>query len=157
VTINDEPVTSSGAFSLIYAAMDELDRRYGGPGDEEHDHHLSLDELGAPRGAFLVARRRGDLVGGVGLRSILDPARRLGEVKRLWVRPDLRRTGIARALMDAVVHRARDLGYERLYLETGWAQPEAQALYPALGWTPVAQFPDGAWSYPDATRFTMPL
>ena len=155
VTIAVVPITSSAARSVVYAATDELERRYGAPDDA--DAHLDLDELSSPRGFFLVARVDGHVAGGVGLRGIVEPDRWLGEVKRLWVRPDLRRAGIARALMDEVVRHARALGYRRLYLETGWAQPEAQALYPALGWTPVEAFPPGAFSYPDATRFAKDL
>jgi len=95
--------------------------------------------------------------GGVGVRPIGDPAQRLGEVKRLWVRPDLRRGGVATDLMSAIETRARQLGYERLYLETGPAQPEALALYVTTGWTPVDEFPPGAFAHRDSHRFTKAL
>ena len=152
--INDESVAASGPMSVIYAAVDELERRYGNADDAAHLRH---DELGPPRGLFLVARDQGDLAGGVGLRPIGDLAAGAGEVKRLWVRPDLRRHGVARALMDAVVTRARELGYRRLYLETGPAQPEALAFYPKIGWRRVGSFPPGAYSHPGATRFALDL
>ncbi len=154
ITINDEPVGASGSMSVIYAAVDELERRYGNADDAPH---LSYDELRPPRGLFLVARDGGDLAGGVGLRPIADPALNAGEIKRLWVRPDLRRLGVARALMDAVVERARELGHERLYLETGPAQPEALAFYPRIGWASVEDFPPGAFTHPGASRFALSL
>jgi N-acetylglutamate synthase-like GNAT family acetyltransferase len=94
----------------------------------------------------------------VGLRSISDPALRVAEVKRLWVRPDLRRAGVAAALMAEIENRARQSDYQRLYLETGWAQPEApQALCPKLGWTPVDQYPPGAFNHHEAYLFTKPV
>ena len=153
-TITDEPAGASGSRSLIYAAVDELERRYG---SAEDAHHLDYDELTPPRGCFLVARDDGDLAGGVGLRPIGDPSAAVGEVKRLWVRPDLRRHGLAKSLMDAVAVRARELGYRQLYLETGPAQPEALALYPRIGWEPVDTFPPGAYTHPGASRFTLAL
>ena len=140
--------------SLIYAAVDELERRYGAADDAAH---LDYDELGPPRGLFLVARDDGYLAGGVGVRPIGEPSAMCGEVKRLWVRPDLRRHGVAKALMDAAVDRARAIGYRRLYLETGPAQPEAQAFYPRIGWEPVAEFPPGAYTHPGASRFALSL
>ena len=154
IAITDEPVGASGPMSLIYAAVDELERRYGTADDGPH---LTYDELGPPRGFFLVARLDGDLAGGVGLRPIGDPSVQLGEVKRLWVRPDLRQQGVAKALMDALVERARELHYRQLFLETGRAQPEAQALYPRIGWQPVDSFPLGTYTHPAASRFTLPL
>jgi GNAT superfamily N-acetyltransferase len=151
LTIDVEPVDSSGALCIFHAAVDELNRRYGGADDAPH---FSLDELAPPRGFFLVARLDAHPIGGVGLRSIGDPALRVAEVKRLWVRPDLRRAGVAAALMAEIENRARQGDYQRLYLETGWAQPEAQALYPKLGWTPVDEYPPGAFNHHEACLFT---
>lgn len=154
MTVREESIHSSGALSVFHAAVDELERRYGQSDDA---HHLHNDELAPPRGAFLVARLDGHLAGGVGLRSIAEPELGLGEVKRLWVRPDLRRGGVAAQLMAAIEEHARGLGYRQLYLETGNAQPEALAFYPATGWRRVEAFPAGAFTHEQATRFTKVL
>ena len=154
VTINDEPIQSSGALSVLYGAVDELIRRYGGSDD---GHDLRLDELGPPLGLFLVARYETHPVGGVGLRSISGPDSRIGEIKRLWVRPDLRRGGVANKLMQAVEDRARQLGYRQLYLETGVAQPEALAFYPKTGWIATPSFPLDAFTHEQSSRFTKAL
>ena len=153
-TIDAEPIDSPGAASLYHAAVDELERRYGGV---DEGPLMVSDELTPPLGLFLVARVDTDLAGCVGVRSIGEPAEHLGEVKRLWVRPDLRRVGVAAALMDEIVQRARHLGYRRLYLETGPAQPEALAFYAKIGWTPVDEFPAGAFTHHEAHRFTVAL
>jgi GNAT superfamily N-acetyltransferase len=138
VTIKEESIESSGALSVVYAATDELIRRYGGPGDE----HLTFDDLRSPNGFFLVARVEGHLVGGVGVR---------------WVRPDLRRGGIAKSLMNEIEIHAKQKGYARLFLETGPAQPEAIAFYEATGWLSVSEFPPDAFSHPIASRFVKDL
>ncbi len=153
-TIDDEPIDSHGAAGLYHAAVDELERRYGGADDGPL---LDTGELAPPLGLFLVARVDTHLAGCVGVRSIGDPGEHLGEVKRLWVRPDLRRVGVAAALMDEVVERARSLGYRRLYLETGPAQPEALAFYAKIGWSSVDEFPPGAFTHHEAHRFTFAL
>lgn len=151
LTINDEPFGSSGAQSMYQSAVDELGRRYG-HGDDEWQ--IDPQEFAPPLGIFLVARHDTHPAGCVGVRSISDPRLHLGEIKRLWVRPDLRRSGVAAALMSRAEERSRESGYLQLYLETGEAQPEAQALYPRLNWTSVKEFPPGAYSYPGAFRFT---
>ena len=150
VEIARESIETSGALSIFHAAVDELARRYG-PGADDRAEMLS--QLQEPEGFFLVARVATHLAGGVGLRPIGEPSRRLGEVKRLWVRPDLRRQGVAEALMTAVVDEARRGGFREVYLETGDRQPEAHALYVKTGWTAIDEFPDGAYSHPGAYRF----
>lgn len=152
LAVSAEPITSYGARSVYLAALDELARRYGRSTLRE-----ALEEYEPPLGVFLVARDDGDLAGGVGVRAIADDRGPVGEVKRLWVRPDLRRRGVATALMSAVESAARDRGFTRLYLETGVRQPEAIALYERLAWTPVAAYPEGAVTHPDTLRFTRPL
>lgn len=153
LAIDEEPVTSSAGLSLYHAAIDELIRRYGG----DDGLHVDYAELSPPRGFFLVARVDGHPAAGVGLRPIGAREERLGEVKRLWVRPDQRRHGLAAALMTALEGHARDRGFRRLYLETGEAQPEALAFYRKTGWSEIDAFPPGAFSYPTATRFAKTL
>ena len=154
LTIDDELITTHGALSVYHASIDELNRRYGG---SDEDQHLHVEELMAPKGTFLVARLDAHPVGGVGLRPISDPALNVGEIKRLWVRPDQRRAGVGSALMQRIEERANELGYARLYLETGYAQPEALELYRTSGWIAVPEYPPGAHSYPLATRFMKDL
>jgi GNAT superfamily N-acetyltransferase len=154
ITVVAESIDSSGALAIMYAASDELQQRYGGEGDNAH---LNVDELRPPSGIFLVARHDRHLVGGVGLRSIAEPSLHFAEIKRLWVRPDLRREGIGLVLMNEIESRARDLGNATLYLETGPAQPEALALYRSNGWTEIDQYPAGVFCHPQAHWFKKDL
>lgn len=151
IEIRAEPFASPGPQSLVLAALDEFDRIYGVGNRGAHD--LGANDFDPPLGTYLVGRLDGHLAGGVGLRPIVAPGLGIGEVKRLWVRPDLRRTGVARALMDAVVAAAVALGYGELYLETGPLQPAARALYETLGWQQVERYPQGAHSHDTGTRF----
>ncbi len=153
--VSPEPVNSPAAQSLINAAQDELDRRYGL--EDTDKGHLHLDDMVPPRGLFVVARLDGQLAGGVAVRSIGAVDHHFGEIKRLWVRPDLRGSGVASLLMEAVEQQSRALGMTELFLETGWLQPEAHAFYTKTGWLRVEEFPDGAWSYPQGIKFAKAL
>lgn len=154
IDIAPASVRSSAALALVYAAQDELDRRYG---HVDADPTLDYDEFTPPRGVFLVARTGTDLAGGVGLKVLTDDARTIGEIKRLWTRPDLRRCGVGRALMERAHETARELGVVDLYLETGYAQPEAIAFYRSLGWSEVDAFPTGIGHHAQATKFFLPI
>ena len=58
----------------------------------------------------------------------------------LFVDPGARRSGVARALMDAAKQFAEDFGAGWLQLETAVTNTQAQALYEDLGWEKDTEF-----------------
>jgi GNAT superfamily N-acetyltransferase len=119
--------------ALIEEVQQEYVVRYGGPDSTPVDP----DEFAAPNGAFLVLLLDAEPIACVGLRRH-DATR--AEVKRMFVRQPFRGRGISRQLLTVAEDEARRLGYQRILLETGSAQPEAVGLYRSSGYEQIPGF-----------------
>ncbi|MFF9280382.1 GNAT family N-acetyltransferase [Streptomyces griseosporeus] len=92
----------------------------------------SGDILAPPHGRLFVARYGGEPAGTAGVR-LLDAA--TAELKRVFLLPRMRGKGGAALLVDAAERAARELGAERIVLDTRSDLVEARALYARLGYT----------------------
>jgi GNAT superfamily N-acetyltransferase len=133
-------LTHPDAVRLIEEVQAEYRVRYGGPDRTPIDPSY----FAAPHGAFVVAYRDGDPVAMGGWRFRPDVSRlgseRAAEVKRMYVAPVARRSGLARLVLAHLETSARAAGADVMILETGTAQPEAMALYESSGYEPVEPF-----------------
>ena len=122
--------------ALCKAQQDELADRYGFP-DPDPDNLDASQFTTENGGCFFIARRGSEAVACGGIRRYNDTT---GEIKRMYVAPTARRTGVARAILTQLEAHALDLGYERLKLETGIKQPEAIALYESHGYMSIEPY-----------------
>lgn len=133
ITITAASPSSGDAVHLLHALDDELRRRY----PDWNVQGLRVEDADSPRFVFLVAHADGAPVACGAVREL---ERDIGEVKRMFVRDEWRRRGVARQLLAALESKARDIGYTTLRIETGALQPEAITLYRSAGYTDIAPY-----------------
>lgn len=84
-------------------------------------------------GAFLGASP-------VGCGALREFDRVTAELRRMYVRPEHRRKHVGHTILAHLIASARELGYERLVLETGDKQRPAVAFYESHGFTRIKPF-----------------
>ncbi|MDM8553666.1 GNAT family N-acetyltransferase [Desulfococcaceae bacterium HSG7] len=113
--------------------------------DKELSNFHSM--YGPPNGLFLLAWHRGEIGGGVGLRTLETE---VCEMKRLFVYDRFKRKGIGRNLCTALIQEAINLEYEKMRLDTLGRMKAAIRLYENLGFKEIEPYrfnPDSTTKY----------
>lgn len=93
---------------------------------------------GLPDGALLLVRGAQDeALGVVGVRRFDDHD---AELKRMYLDPAARGSGLGRALAQVAVDAAKALGYRRLLLDTVASLTAAIALYESMGFVEIGAY-----------------
>ncbi len=90
-----------------------------------------------PLGCILLAELSGNIVGCVALRPLES---KICEMKRLFVIPQYRGRDIGRTLTCAVIDRARQMGYEKMRLDTIESMKTAKKLYHSLNFRTIQAY-----------------
>jgi putative acetyltransferase len=98
-------------------------------------------DYAAPGGVLLLALGKSRVLGCVALRPLASEPD-CGEVRRLFVQPEARKSGVGRALLLHVIASARAANYRALKLETLHTMTAAHALYRELGFAACSCYRD---------------
>jgi GNAT superfamily N-acetyltransferase len=138
LTFRPASVDSGDGAALAQAMRDEIAVIYDGLDlDGDTMPKAGAAELSPPGGAFIVGYHelRPVCCGGV---KRLDDER--CEIKKMYVVPEMRGRGVARALLRELEAVARRLGYPIARLDTGPKQGNAEGLYRSEGYAEVPDF-----------------
>ncbi len=90
-----------------------------------------------PRGRLLLAYANGALAGCVALKPVDEAT---CEMKRLYVRPAHRASGLGRDLVTRVIAEARALGFREMRLDTLPSMQPAQRMYERFGFRDIPPY-----------------
>ncbi|VVT17464.1 GNAT family N-acetyltransferase [Rhizobium sp. EC-SD404] len=115
----------------------------------EFQFQLTVEQMSDPSVTVFIARNEDG--NAVGMASLKDHGQGLGEVKRMFTKPQVRGKRVGSALLQQVEQLARDRGIFRLVLETGEAPgfEAAWRIYERNGFTQcgaVLDYPDSGYS-----------
>lgn len=123
-------------FRFFEEVFGELGREFLPEGKDSDLGRIGTDYLGN-RGSFHIVEVGGNLQGTVGVRNFSAD---IAELKRLYLRENLRGKGIGHALCLHAIRAATDLGYQFLRLDTTFRSTAAIHLFTKLGFYQIPRY-----------------
>ncbi|KGM09780.1 GCN5 family acetyltransferase [Cellulomonas bogoriensis 69B4 = DSM 16987] len=134
MTVEVVPWEDPAVAALRTEQQAELAARYGSQGDLVQV--LPTEEMLVT----VLVRVDGEPAGCGSVRDASGYGPGCGELKRMYVRPDLRGRGLSRLVLTRLEAEAVRRGVRRLVLETGVRQPESIGLYRSAGYTSIPRY-----------------
>ena len=110
------------------------------------------EELSSAFSLYMVLEENGAVSGHIGVKLVYDEA----HIMTLAVRPERRRRGFARTLVQAAINDPASAGVRRVYLEVRPSNLAARGLYRSLGFVETGVRPD-YYGDEDALLMTLDL
>jgi pimeloyl-ACP methyl ester carboxylesterase/GNAT superfamily N-acetyltransferase len=136
VSVQEECFDTPESTALVSAYVAEIKAMYP-EWTPDVPPKMEAGDVQPPDGRWLVAYRNGAGVGCAGLKRLDE---RTAEIKRIYVEPEARGAGVARALITELERVARDAGYKTIRLDTGAKQHASVALFRSAGYEPIADY-----------------
>lgn len=144
VTIGIEPAGSEDARACLDHYFRELDERFEAGFDPAAGGAATDNSPTMLPGCLMLARLNGRPVG-CGALKVLDS--RTGEIKRMWIAPEVRGLGLSRRLLEALEAHALRSGLTRMRLDTNRVLLEAHALYRKAGYREIERYNDNPYAH----------
>jgi GNAT superfamily N-acetyltransferase len=138
--VEDAPEIRALFWEYLRWANERLNREY----ELRFDIHSmleedmqDLDKFMPPHGRLLLADRGASPAGIACLKALREG---IGEVKRMYVRPQDRGAGLGRALLQQLLHEAAAIGYGRVRLDSARFMTQAHRLYHTFGFREIPPY-----------------
>ena len=103
---------------------------------------MSIEKLTSympPEGIYYILQIDKKIAGMGALRKMkMD----IGEVKRMYIRPEYRGKGFGKALLQQILRKAKEFGMSTVRLETGKFMTTAQYIYKEVGFREIDEYPE---------------
>ena len=127
--------------------LDALGRREPHPNARYAEGHFERQQQGD---YFFALAVRGDVQWGTSVLDCREDNLLQPELKSLWVYPESRRQGAARALTRFLEQQAIDLGFDEIFLRVDPQNAAAIPMYISLDYTPTGDHRLTTYEYVDA-------
>jgi putative acetyltransferase len=131
------PSDNSSVSAIIRSVMPEFGA--GGQGFAIHDAEVDdiYSAYDSERAAYFVCEEDGKIIGGGGVAPLLGGPPEICELKKMYFLPLARGRGLGRKVLTRCLEAARELGFEKCYIETFNTMRDAMKLYEKNGFKKI--------------------
>ncbi len=130
-------------FDYLVWGNDKMQELYGvhpnNPADAVEQDIQQISKFQPPYGQLILAIYQGKICGVGSLKSINSE---IGEIKRMFVDPTIRRIGAGRAILEGLLTEAKKVGYKKVRLDSPKFLEAAHSLYRSFGFRDIEAYPE---------------
>ena len=140
---NDIEAVKKLWFDYLTWGNDKMQELYGvhphNPKEVVEEDILQISKFQPPYGQLILAVYEGNVCGLGSLKSINSE---IGEIKRMFVDPTVRRVGAGRAILEELLFEAKKVGYKKVRLDSPKFMEAAHSLYRSFGFKDIEAYPE---------------
>jgi putative acetyltransferase len=130
-----EPKDNLKIASVIRNIFEELDAPKVGTAYADPHLNTLFEVYQAENEIYFVVEEDGIILGGCGIGNLMDDEFKICELQKMYLAKEARGKGIAQELMQKCLEFAKQVGYNKCYIETLPFMKDAQKLYVKSGFT----------------------
>lgn len=130
-----EPKDNLKIASVIRNIFEELDAPKVGTAYADPHLNTLFEVYQAENEIYFVVEKDEMILGGCGVGNLMDGEFKICELQKMYLAKEARGKGIAQELMQKCLEFAKQVGYNKCYIETLPFMKDAQKLYVKSGFT----------------------
>ena len=128
-----EPKDNLKIASVIRNIFEELDAPKVGTAYADPHLNTLFEVYQAKNEIYFIVEEDGIILGGCGIGNLMDAEFKICELQKMYLAKEARGKGIAKELMQKCLEFAKQVGYDKCYIETLPFMKDAQKLYVKSG------------------------
>ena len=121
--------------TVIRNVFEELDAPKVGTAYADPHLNTLFEVYQAENEIYFIVEMDGTILGGCGIGNLVEAEFKICELQKMYLAKEARGKGIAKELMQKCLTYAKQVGYDKCYIETLPFMKDAQKLYVKSGFT----------------------
>ncbi len=118
---------------VIHSVLEDFNAPKVGTAYADKSLDCMFETYQKPKAAYFVVEENNKIIGGAGVAKLDNYEGNVCELQKMYFLPEARGRGVGAQMMEFCLAKAREFGFEKIYLETMEYMTHAQKLYKQAG------------------------